>query len=367
VYDASPDGLACRTRLPVLVPADAVEVGLPPEAVRPEPALLLPNDGDVSYCKIRLDPGSLAAVTTSLGRIPDPLNRALAWNTVRDLVRDGELAPQRYAELAVRHLQAETDTSIAGQVLAYARWTVADRYLAAGRRAAALADIAGLCQDLLSRPAHDDRDGMRLVAVRGLIDSASRGADISGLRSWLASGQLPAGLDTDSRLRWQILLRLTVLGAIEAAELEREARADVTAAGRLSAARCRAAVGSEAAKRAAWTAMFDDRSGAESGYQLAAIAQGVWQADQAELLARYVPRYFPALAYAAVRRGPEVARVLCQHGFPHHAADAGTLQAAQECLEGGGVTGSLARLLADQVEDLRRSAGIRSAAGVRAG
>ncbi len=80
-----------------------------------------------------------------------------------------------------------------------------------------------------------------------------------------------------------------------------------------------------------------------------------------------MPRYFPALAEAAVRRGPEVARVLCQYGFPHHAADAGPLRAAQACLEGGGVTGSPARLLADQVEDLRRSAGIRSASGVRPG
>jgi aminopeptidase N len=202
---------------------------------------------------------------------------------------------------------------------------------------------------------------MGLVVVRGLIDSASRAGDISGLRSWLASGQLAAGLDLDSRLRWQILLRLTVLGAIGAAELDREASADITAAGRLSAARCRAAIGAETAKQAAWTAMFDDRSGAESGYQLTAIAQGFWQPDQAELLAGYVPRYFPALVEVAVRRGPEVARVLCQHGFPHHAADAATLRAAQECLEGGGLTGSLARLLADQVEDLRRSAGLRSA------
>jgi aminopeptidase N len=360
-YDAGPDGgLACRTRLPVLVPADAVEVALPPAAVEPEPALLLPNDGDVSYAKIRLDPGSLAAVTASLGRIPDPLNRALAWNTVRDLVRDGELAPQRYAELAVRHLPAETDTSITGQVLAYARWTVADRYLAAGPRAAALAAVAGLCQDLLARPGPDP-DGMRLVAGRGLIDSASRAGDISGLRSWLASGQLAGGLDLDSRLRWQILLRLTVLGAIGAAELEREASADITAAGRLSAARCRAAIRDQTAKRTAWTAMFGDRSGAGSGYQLAAIAQGFWQADQAELLAPYLPRYFSALAEVATGPDPEAARVLCQHGFPHYAADAGTLRAAQECLDGGGLTGSLARLLADQVEDLRRAAGLRSA------
>jgi aminopeptidase N len=158
-------------------------------------------------------------------------------------------------------------------------------------------------------------------------------------------------------------LRLTVLGAIGAAELERAARADTTAARQRAALSRPAAIPGETAKRAAWTAMFDDRSGAESGYQLAAIAQGFWQADQAELLAGYVPRYFPALAEVAVRRGPEVARVLCQHGFPHHAADAAALRAAQECLDGGGLTGSLGRLLADQLEDLRRSADIRSASG----
>ena len=97
-----------------------------------------------------------------------------------------------------------------------------------------------------------------------------------------------------------------------------------------------------------------------SGYQLAATAQGFWQADQAELLAGYVPRYFPALAEVAVRRGDDVARVLCQHGFPHHAVDAATLRAGQRCLERGGLIGSLRRLLADQLEDLGRAIEVRS-------
>ena len=116
----------------------------------------------------------------------------MAWNAVRDLVRDGELAPHAYTELAVRHLPAETDSSIAGHVLAYARWTVADHYLPPGARAAALAALYGLCQHLLSRPARGDEDGMRLVAGRGLIDSASRPDDIATLRSWLAAGRYPA-------------------------------------------------------------------------------------------------------------------------------------------------------------------------------
>ena len=55
--------------------------------------------------------------------------RAVAWNGVRDLVRNGELAPGQCLALAARHLPGETDGSIAGHVLGYARWTVADRYL----------------------------------------------------------------------------------------------------------------------------------------------------------------------------------------------------------------------------------------------
>ena len=339
VYDDGPGGdLALRARVPLVVPADAGDLALWPAAAGPAPALLLPNDDDVSYGKVRLDPASLTALTSSLGRIADPLSRAVAWNTIRDLVRDTELPPQAYVELAVRHLPAETDTSIAGHVLGYARWTVADRYLPPARRGAALADISGLCRDPLDRPASGDPDGVRLVAGRGLIDSASGPADIDALWSWLAAGRLPGGPDLDSQLRWQVLLRLAVLGALSPAQIEREAGADATAAGRLSATCCRAAVPDDAAKQVAWNAMFGGApdpgaaaSGATAfGYQLAATAQGFWQADQAELLAGYVPRYFPALAEVAVRRGDDVARVVGQHGFPHHAVDAATLRAGED-------------------------------------
>ena len=137
VYDRAPGdarGLVLRARLPVSVGADAGQVTLPPAAADPPPALLLPNDGDFGYCKVRLDPRSWAALTAGLGRLPDPLSRAVAWNAVRDLVRDGELPAERLSQLAARHLPAETDTAIAGPVLGFARWTIADRYLPRPRR-----------------------------------------------------------------------------------------------------------------------------------------------------------------------------------------------------------------------------------------
>jgi aminopeptidase N len=362
VYDEGPGELTLRTQVPVLVPADARAVVLP--LGRPGPALLLPNDGDFSYCKVRLDPASQNTLASSLGRLADPLSRAVAWNGLRDLVRDGELAPRQYLALAARHLPAETDGSIAGYVLGYARWTVADRYLPPGRRGAALADITSLCRDLLGPHPAGDGDETRLVAVRGLIDSVSGPDDISALWSWLAAGRVPGGPDLDSRLRWQILLRLTVLGAASRAEIEHDAIRDTTAAGRLGAARCRAALPDQDAKQAAWAAMLD---GSLSGYELTATVQGFWQADQAGLLAGYVPRYFAALAQiaaggAAAGGAADLARIWCRHGFPHHAVDAATVRAGERCLETGGLTGSLRRLMADQLEDLRRSVAVSSAA-----
>ena len=116
--------------------------------------------------------------------------------------------------------------------------------------------------------------------------------------------------------------------------------------------------------------MLSGVEGSLSGYELTATAQGFWQADQAELLAGYVPRYFAALADAAAActaggtvppGAAELVRTLCRHGFPHHAADAATVRAGELCLATGALTGSLRRLLADQLEDLRRSVAVRSA------
>ena len=362
VYDRAPGdtrGLLLRARIPVSVEADADQVTLPSAAADPPPALLLPNDGDFGYAKVRLDPRSWTALTSGLSRLPDPLSRAVAWNTVRDLVRDAELPAEDYLELAARHLLTETETVIAGPVLDFARWTIADRYLPPPRREATLGDLAGLCHVLLRQSAGPDASGMQLVAARGLIDSASRPDEVAELRSWLKAGAVPGGPDLDSRLCWQIMLRLVVLGAVGQAEIEAEADRDTTATGQQSAARCRAALPGPAAKQAAWAEMFGPDP---SRYLLAGIAEGFWQADQADLLADYVPRYFTALGDLAARGDPATARVLVRHGFPLYAVAPATLRAGEDCLAGAELPASLRRLLADQLDDLRRALQVRSGA-----
>jgi aminopeptidase N len=200
---------------------------------------------------------------------------------------------------------------------------------------------------------------MRLVAARGLIDSAWRPDEVAELRSRLQADAMPGGPDLDSRLRWQIMLRLAVLGATGRSEIEAEAARDTTASGQQSAARCRAALPGPDAKQAAWAEMFGPDP---SRYLLAGIAEGFWQADQADLVADYVPRYFTALGDLAARGDPAAARVLVRHGFPLHAVAPATLRAGEDCLADARLPASLRRLLADQLDDLRCALQVRSAA-----
>ncbi|MCP9208337.1 aminopeptidase N [Streptomyces cucumeris] len=316
----------------------------------PRPDLLLLNDGDLSYAKVRLDPGSWKTVVRSLSGLPDAVSRAVVWNAARDMVRDGELPPTDYLDAVRAHLPRETDIAIVQGVLAFARTQIADRYLPAEQRPAALTTIGDTCRDLLRRTEDNSGPGLRLAAVRTYIDSATAPA---GLSDWLDGDTVPGGPVLDPELRWQILGRLAVLGAIGPAEIDAELTRDSSATGQEGAARCRAALPDPEAKRAAWEALFGTADEG-SNYLVTAIATGFWQPEHHALLADYLPRYFPAAAEVAARRGPAIADAVARSGFPS-TVDERTLELGEECLRRDDLLPALHRRLADQLDDLRRA------------
>ncbi|MEU8393758.1 ERAP1-like C-terminal domain-containing protein [Nonomuraea sp. NPDC048892] len=334
--------LALRERLDIDVP----QTGAQPIGERP--ALLLLNDGDLTYAKVRFDPGSLDTVHKSLAGLPDPLTRAVVWNALRD----GELAAAAYLETALAHLPHETDPAIVQGVLAFASAHIADRYLPADERPAALNTLSALCSNLIHRTGGDN-PGLRLIAVRHFIDVAAHSGTIAG---WLTDGTVPGGPE----LRWRILARLAVLGAADEAAIAAELRRDPSATGQEGAARCRAALLDEEAKAKAWEAMFATDAGNDlSNYLFTATAQGFWQPEQLDLLLTYVPRYYPDAIALAARRGPAIAKAAAKHAFPIHAINAETLRLGQECLSNGAPTPMLRRGLADQLDDLARALRVR--------
>ncbi|WP_030382365.1 MULTISPECIES: aminopeptidase N [unclassified Streptomyces] len=321
------------------------------------PVLLVLNDSDLTYAKVRFDAESYDTVRAALSGLPDPLTRAVVWNSLRDAVRDGELAPEVYLETARAHLPHETDVALVQGVLAFAGGQIADRYLAPGRRPAALATLTDLGRDLVRRTEDGDHPGLRLAAVRHRIDVA---AHPDTLAAWLADGTVPGGPELDPELRWRILGRLAVLGATDEAAIAAELARDPSATGQEGAARCRAALPDPAAKARAWAAMFTDDPAADlSNYLFTATARGFWQPEQADLLAEYVGRYYEDATALAARRGPAIADAAGRWAFPAYAVDADHLRRGERCLREDDPAPSLRRRLADQLDDLARALRVR--------
>ncbi|MEV7187459.1 aminopeptidase N [Kitasatospora sp. NPDC093102] len=350
-----------RTAEGTLELADRVPLDLAADGAVAQPGaaeLTLLNDTDLSFVKIRLDPGSWQTVRSSLGAVPEELARAVLWSAARDQVRDGELAPGEYLELVAAHLPGETSVHLVDAVLSFAREFVVDCAVPPAGRAAALAGLAQVCRTLLRRTdGEPDRTGLRLVAVRGVIGTAVGESQAAELRGWLAAGTVPGGPLLDPDLRWQLLLRLCVLGAAGEPEIAAELAADPSDTSEQGAARCRAALPDREAKEAAWQALFH---GELSNYLATATARGLWQPEQAELLDELTTRYFEELGSAAGRRGPALARVLTTVGFPAFAATERTVRAAEACLADPDLTAATRRGLVDQLDTLRRAVRARA-------
>lgn len=347
------DGLHLRTRLEVDVP------GTTDHPLGKRPVLLVPNDSDLTYAKVRFDPESYATLRASLSGLPDPLTRAVVWNSLRDAVRDGELAPDAYLDIARAHLPRETDVALVQGVLAFAAGQIADRYLTPERRPAALATLTELCRDLVRRTEDGSHPGLRLTAVRHRIDVAAHPHTIA---AWLAEGTVPGGPELDPELRWRVLSRLAALGAVDEDTLAAELARDPSATGQEGAARCRAALPDPAAKERAWAAMFTEDPAADlSNYLFTATAQGFWQPEQADLLGEYVDRYYQDATALAARRGPAIADAIGRWAFPAYAVDTGHLRKGETFLRESDPVPSLRRRLADQLDDLARALRVREA------
>ncbi|MFI7026529.1 aminopeptidase N [Micromonospora sp. NPDC049900] len=318
----------------------------------PAAAVLLPNDGDLTFAKIRLDPASADAVSLLLPELADPLARALLWGEALDAATDGERPVQAVVDLIGAALPTETEVIIAEDVLALSR-SLVDRYLDPAARRAALDRIADACRRLLDGAAPGE--SLQLAAVRGLI-AVTTDADLLG--GWLAGRGVPAGLAVDTELRWSVLARLVTLGAAGESEIAAEAAADPSAAGAERAAACRAALPDPAAKQAAWEIIVSNTE--LSNRLVEATAAGFWRPEQAELTAEYVTRYFDDMPAAARLRTPWVADGVAKLAFPRYAVARSTREAAAALLARDDLTPGLRRVVTDADDDLRRALDART-------
>ena len=323
---------------------------------RPAADLLLLNDGDLSYAKVRLDAISLGEVATTLPAITDSLARALVWGAIWDATRDGEITADDFLDVCVAGLPTESDVAVFATVLGFASGFAVDRYVMPENRIADRARLAGACRAAFdaSRPG----EGRQLAAARGLIRCAGAD-DVEWMRRWLDRPQTaPDGIVVDTELRWLLLGRLAAFGAASAADIDEEFGRDRTATGAEHAAHCRALRPDRVAKEQAWARLIDDDT--LSNRLLFSTASGFWSAGQDELMASYVERYVTDMPAMARRRVAQVAERIGLLAYPALVVEPGTLERMTVLAQDASLTPALRRAIVDANDDLARSLNARA-------
>ncbi|MFF5175128.1 aminopeptidase N [Micromonospora sp. NPDC000089] len=340
LYDLADGRLTRRERIEVDVAGELTELSAL-HGKRAADVLLL-NDDDLTYTKLRLDERSMATVVQHIAGFDSSLARALCWTAAWDMTRDAELPARDYVALVLAGLPAETDINLVTATLRQAT-TALTFYVDPSWAPTGWAELARTARDALA--AAEPGSGFQLAWARAFSSAARSDEDLATLRGWLDGADVPTGLTVDTELRWAILQSLVANGAAGAAEVEAELAGDRTASGEREAAYARALVPTAENKAAVWAELTGPQ--ALPNWRNRALLQGLTHPAQVELTAPYREQYFGTVSQVWAQRDSEPAQEFVQLAYPAYLVEQETVAATDAWLAGGGQPASLRRLVAE--------------------
>ncbi|HTH04948.1 MAG TPA: aminopeptidase N, partial [Ilumatobacteraceae bacterium] len=318
------------------------------------PDLLLVNDDDLTYAKVRLDEPSFAVATEHLAGIADPVARAVVLGSAWDAVRDAEIAPLAFVRLVIANIGRETQSAARGLALDRLD-TVLSRYLAEEHREQMAAE-AGDAVWALAELADAGSD-MQLQFVKAFTRIASTAAQADVLGSLLDGSIRLAGLEIDLDLRWELVIARSVLGAGTDEEVADALHRDDTAKGRQLAETALAGRPDQASKDAAWRRVMTDTT--LSNDLARALSDGWRRTTTPELLASTVEEYFDRLQSAWSERGFTMGRIIATRLFPSPLVTTELAELTRTWLAANPEPAPLHRLIAEQLSELERALAAR--------
>ncbi|WP_029135424.1 aminopeptidase N [Nakamurella lactea] len=351
VYADSGDGKLVRSKR---VELDVVGGLTPvPELVGEQRGeLVLVNDDDLTYCKLRLDPESLATAVQRIGDIAESLPRTLVWSAVWEMTRDALLRARDFVALALRGLGSETEIGVVQRVLSQvgsALGSYSDPQWADTTGYPAFADAV----IDLARGAEPGSD-LQLAAVSMLAGTKLSDKQLNVLAGWRDGSAPLDGLVVDSDMSWTLLGALVAHSRAGKAQIETAKAVDPTASGE------RRAIGVTAmlpdGKAQIWDRLMHD-DGMANALQDAAIGGFVHPA-QRTLLTPFVDPYFAEIAEVWERRSSEVAQKVAVGLFPRWAIDQATVDESLTW-ESGEHPSALKRLVSEGRSSMERALAAR--------
>ncbi|RSS82025.1 aminopeptidase N [Streptomyces sp. WAC06614] len=329
----------------------AAELTDVPELVgHARPDVVLLNDDDLSYAKVRLDAESLAKVTAHLGDFEASLPRALCWASAWDMTRDGELATRDYLALVLSGIAKETDIGVVQSLHRQVKLAL-DLYADPAWRGTGLARWTEATLEHLraAAPGSDHQ----LAWARAFAATARTEEQLTLLAGLLDGSETIEGLAVDTELRWTFLERLAATGRADEAEIAAELERDRTAAGERHAATARAARPTAEAKAAAWASVVESADLPNAVQE--AVIGGFVQSDQRELLAPYAAKYFAAVKGVWDSRSHEIAQQIAVGLYPSLLVSQETLDATDAWLASAEPNAALRRLVSESRSGVERA------------
>jgi aminopeptidase N len=348
LYDVANGALIRRDRLELDVSGASTDV---PQLVGVRAAdVLLLNDDDLTYAKLRLDDRSMATVVNHVSGFDSSLARALCWAAAWDMVRDAELATRDYTALVCAGLPKETDINLVTATLRQVQLAVTQyadpAWRATGWRM--LADTARAAID-----AAGPGSGFQLAWARAFAGNARTAEDLAVLRGWLDGTGVPDGLAIDTELRWSLLQALVAAGAAGPAEIDAELDRDRTASGEREAALAGALVRTAESKAEVWRRLTADEK--LPNWLHRSLLQGFQHATHTDLTAPYVAKFFDVVDEIWATRDSEPAQEFVFFGYPGNHVSQETVQATDAWLAGEGHPAPLRRLVAEGKDGVVRA------------
>ncbi|MCU1405697.1 MAG: pepN [Glaciihabitans sp.] len=231
------------------------EVTAVPELVGLQrPDLVLLNDDDLAYAKIRLDEASLATAIEHLAAIENPLARSIVWGSTWDSTRDAETSASDYVRLVLGNIATETESTTLRTTLGQLG-TVARMYVAPERRSETIEAVGDALWTLATEAeAGSDAQFQFVKFFANMASTPAHAATLAQLRD--GSLSLP-GLTIDTDLSWELLEGLVLAGAAGADDIAAALSADNTANGQQAAARVSATIPTIDGKREAFASLAD--------------------------------------------------------------------------------------------------------------
>jgi aminopeptidase N len=317
------------------------------------PALVLLNDDDLTYAKIRLDEHSMATLVEHVGDFAEPLPRTLCWGAAWDMLRNAELAARDYLKLVLGGIGRESDIGVTQQLQRQAKSAV-DLFADPAWRPAGQALLADASWAHLS--AAEPGSDFQLAWARSFAEAASTDGQLIRVAALLDGPTVLEGLTVDTELRWTLLLALVVAGKANAARIDAELARDDTAAGQRYALQARAARPTAEAKAEAWASVVDgDTLANRTAASVIAGFQAVPADKREQLLKPYVAKYFASVEAAWDSRTHEIAAQIATGLYPALVIDQATLDATDTWLADRRPVPALRRLVVENADAVVRS------------